>query len=117
MEEHRPAAVPKTDPYQFFKAPAGYAGRSLEMTVQMITAKKTGSGWRLNFVYTAPDKAIDYLYVDDKDVLGANPDLRIGYFYRVKFRCGRGDASGGNTLSSIEFTGEKACLVASCARA
>ena len=104
----RPTAALKTDPLQFFKATAAYAGRDLEMTMQMITTKKSGSGWRLNFVYTAPDKSIDYLYVDDKDVLGESPDLRIGYFYRVKFRCGRGDATDGNTLSSIEFTGEKA---------
>ena len=78
------------------------------MTLQMITTKKTESGWRLNFVYTSPDKAIEYLYVDDTNVLGESPDLRIGYFYRVKFRCARGEPSDGNTLSSIEFTGEKA---------
>ncbi|HBA60727.1 MAG TPA: hypothetical protein DCZ92_07900 [Elusimicrobia bacterium] len=96
------------EPAAFFKGAAGYAGRDLEMTLQLITVKKAAGGWRLNFVYTFPDKTIDYLYLDDTSTLGTSPDLRIGYVYNVRFRCERGDLSDGNTLSFIEPTGDKA---------
>ncbi|HNW45343.1 MAG TPA: hypothetical protein PKI19_12620, partial [Elusimicrobiales bacterium] len=101
-------AIMLVDQNQFFQKPAAYAGRELEMSLQMITAKKQTNGWRLNLVHTGPKKKLNYLYVDDQDTLGEKPDLRIGYFYRVVFRCQKGDPADGNVLSSINFTGQKA---------
>jgi hypothetical protein len=93
----------------FFLKPAEYAGRELEMDLQMITAKRSGAGWRLNFVHTGPDKRIDYLYAEDASgLLGGKPDLRIGYVYTVRFLCEKGETADGNTLLSLTPTGEKA---------
>lgn len=92
----------------FFRSPGRYEGRELELELQMITARKTHDGWRLNLVYTGPDKKIDYLYVDDSSVLGEKPDLRIGYAYKLRFLCGAGDPASGNTLISISPAGGKA---------
>lgn len=92
----------------FFTRPERYEGRDLEMQLQMITAKRLASGWRLNLVYSGRGKEIDYLYVEDSGVLGAKPDLRIGYVYKVRFRCGKGSSAAGNTLLAIEPTGGKA---------
>lgn len=92
----------------FFSRPERYEGRDLEMQLQMITAKRVPSGWRLNLVYSGRAKEIDYLYVEDTGVLGPKPDLRIGYVYKVRFRCGKGSSSAGNTLLAIEPTGAKA---------
>jgi hypothetical protein len=78
------------------------------MEVQMITAKKVDGGWRLNFVHSSAGKSADYLYVDDDDVLGDKPDLRIGYVYKVRFRCGKGYSDSGNSLTHITPTGDKA---------
>ncbi|HAT73268.1 MAG TPA: hypothetical protein DCS63_10685 [Elusimicrobia bacterium] len=93
---------------EFFKRPAAYAGRELEAELQMITAKRSPRGWRLNFVYTAPDKKMDYLYVDDEEILGEAPDLRIGYVYRIRFVCSKGETAAGNSLSLLVYTGKKA---------
>lgn len=93
---------------QFFRRPGDYAGRELEMELQMITAKRSARGWRLNFVYSRPDKSVDYLYVDDDEIVGDKPDLRIGYVYKVRFRCTKGDASSGNVLLLLAPTGDKA---------
>jgi hypothetical protein len=92
----------------FFARPERYEGRDLEMQLQMITARRVPSGWRLNLVYSGRAKEIDYLYVEDSGVLGPKPDLRIGYVYKVRFRCGKGSAAAGNTLLAIEPAGSKA---------
>ncbi len=93
----------------FFAHPDEYAGKELEVELQMITAKRSQRGWRLNFVYTAPDKSVDYLYADDDGgLLGDKPDLRIGYVYRIRFRCGGGRTDSGNSLTFIAPTGQKA---------
>lgn len=102
----RPAVKGSTD--DFFRNPSAYEGRELEMDLQMITAKRAQRGWRVNLVYTGPDKKIDYLYADDPELLGDKPDLRIGYVYKVRFLCVKGDTSSGNTLLAISPTGEKA---------
>ncbi len=108
--EDQPAKEPvlRDSDDKFFRRPADYDGRELEMELQMITARRSQRGWRLNFVYTGPDKKIDYLYVDDDEVLGDKPDLRIGYVYKVHFRCGRGRTDAGNSLVGIKATGDKA---------
>ena len=93
---------------QFFKRPGDYAGRELEMELQMITAKRSPSGWHLNFVYSGPEKKVDYLYVDDDEVIGEKPDLRIGYVYKIRFRCSKGDTASGNVLLLLTPTGDKA---------
>ncbi|OGR41495.1 MAG: hypothetical protein A2X35_10840 [Elusimicrobia bacterium GWA2_61_42] len=93
---------------EFFRRPADYAGRELEMELQLITAKRSPAGWRLNFVYTGPAKKIDYLYVDDAEILGENPDLRIGYVYRLRFSCSTGETAAGNSLLLLTPTGKKA---------
>jgi hypothetical protein len=93
---------------EFFRRTANYSGREIEMDLQMITAKKSLRGWRLNFVNTGPDKRVDYLYVDDEEILGEKPDLRIGYVYRIRFVCSKGETAAGNTLSLLTETGRKA---------
>lgn len=112
IEPQQPKPAPRAaradDPQAFFGQPAGYAGRDVELSLQMITAKRSQSGWRLNLVYSGPNKKVDYLYVQDSEVLGEKPDLRIGYSYKVRFACGKGDPASGNTLLAIEPTGEKA---------
>lgn len=108
VHEAKAAPILIADQSQFFKKPAVYAGRELEMTLQMITAKRASGGWRLNFVYMGTQKKLYYLSVEDTGTLGEKPDLRIGYYYRVKFICKTGDAVDGNILSSVNFTGEKA---------
>lgn len=93
----------------FFRNPASFQGRELQMPLQVITASKAVSGWRLNLVYTGPQKTLDYLYIDDTDgTLGAAPDLRMGYVYDVRFVCGSGLTDSGNKLVSIKPTGQKA---------
>ncbi|MDD2804517.1 MAG: hypothetical protein PHV33_03105 [Elusimicrobiales bacterium] len=109
--EEKPAgrqAVLKGGEAAFFAAPERFEGRDLEMDLQMITARKARPGWRLNLVYTGPAKKIDYLYVDDAELLGDKPDLRIGFVYKVRFYCGKGRADSGNTLAAISPTGAKA---------
>ena len=92
----------------FFKNPAAYEDRELEMELQMIMAKKSERGWRVNLVYSGPGKKTDYLYVEDSELLGEKHDLRIGYVYKVRFLCGKGETASGNTLLEISATGEKA---------
>lgn len=104
----RRQSVLKGEEAGFFAEPARFEGRDLEMELQMITAKRTRTGWRLNLVHTGPAKKIDYLYVDDAELLGDKPDLRIGFVYKVRFYCGKGQADSGNTLSAITPTGAKA---------
>ncbi len=105
-EENISAARGSQD--EFFRNPAAYGGRELELELQMITAKKSARGWRLNLVYTSPAKKTDYLYLEDSELLGEKPDLRIGYVYKVRFLCGKGETGSGNTLLGITATGEKA---------
>ncbi len=93
---------------QFFKRPGDYAGRELEMELQMITAKRSARGWRLNFMYSGLNKNVEYLYVDDDEIVGDKPDLRIGYVYKVRFRCSTGNTAAGNVLLLLTPTGEKA---------
>lgn len=112
-EKQKPAPPPergivKGAQDDFFASPEDYAGKDLEVELQMITARRTQRGWRLNFVYSGPDKKIDYLYADDTDVLGEKPDLRIGYVYRVRFHCAKGETASGNTLLLLTPTGDKA---------
>lgn len=92
---------------QFFRKPEKFAGSRVELKMQIIAAQKKGEGWRLNFVHTGKDRSIHYLYVDDQSRLGPAPDLKVGYFYSVRFDCA-GDAAEGNTLVSLAPTGEKA---------
>jgi len=93
---------------EFFRAPARFSGRDLEMELQMIMAKRHPKGWLLNLVRSKNGKSADYLYLEDDFVLGEKPDLRIGYFYRVRFRCNKGDTASGNRLLELGDTGEKA---------
>lgn len=95
-------------PYDFFRNPAGYEGREVELDLQMITAKRSARGWRVNLVYTSPEKRTEYLYVEDSEVLGEKPDLRIGYVYKVRFLSTKGETTSGNTLRAIAPTGGKA---------
>lgn len=102
----RPTA--KSTPYEFFRNPADYEGREVEMDLQMITAKRSARGWRVNLVYTSPEKRTEYLYVEDSEILGEKPDLRIGYVYKVRFLSTKGETTAGNTLRAIAPTGGKA---------
>ncbi len=95
-------------PYDFFRNPADYEGREVELDLQMITAKRSARGWRVNLVYTSPEKRTEYLYVEDSEVLGLKPDLRIGYVYKVRFLSTKGETTAGNTLRAIAPTGGKA---------
>jgi hypothetical protein len=92
----------------FFKDPGRFAGRELEMDLQMIMARKTPKGWLINLVRSKSGKNADYLYVEDESVLGEKPDLRIGYFYKTRFICGKGDSASGNKLINLIPTNNKA---------
>lgn len=92
----------------FFRDPSKFAGAELEMELQMITAKRLTGGWRLNFLHSGAGRQLDYIYLDDDRVLGETPDLRIGYFYRVRFKCRKGELSSGNSLVFLKPTGGKA---------
>lgn len=109
IEPSAPRKLPPGPPEDaFFSDPAAFEGRTVELRLQMITAKKIPSGWRLNLVHSSSGKRMEYLYVDDAGILPAAPDLRIGYFYKVRFLCSSGSSSAGNRLSAINATGEKA---------
>jgi len=92
----------------FFRNPARFAGRDLQMELQMIMARKTAKGWLLNLVRSKGGKNADYLYVEDDSVVGDKPDLKIGYSYIVRFRCQKGDAASGNKLLGLTPTNDKA---------
>lgn len=94
----------------FFKEPSRFSGQDLEIDLQMIMARKTAKGWLLNLVRSKAGKNVDYLYVEDTDgsVVGDKPDLKIGYAYKVWFRCGKGDTASGNKLLRLTPTNEKA---------
>jgi hypothetical protein len=92
----------------FFKNPSYFSGRDLEMDLQMIMARRTDKGWLLNLVRSKGDKNVDYLYVEDESVVGDKPDLKIGYSYKVRFRCRKGDSASGNRLLRLTPTNEKA---------
>ncbi|MFA6434122.1 MAG: hypothetical protein WCW52_05450 [Elusimicrobiales bacterium] len=92
----------------FFKDPARFSGRDLEMDLQMIMARRSGKSWSLNLVRSKGGKDVDYLYVDDESVVGDTPELKIGYSYRTRFRCRKGDTVSGNKLLRLTPTGEKA---------
>ncbi|OGS06336.1 MAG: hypothetical protein A2270_07890 [Elusimicrobia bacterium RIFOXYA12_FULL_51_18] len=92
----------------FFKNPRRFMGQELEMDLQMIMARKTSKGWVINLVRSKSGKSADYLYLEDESVLGGNPDLKIGYFYKARFICRKGDTSSGNTLLNLTPTKHKA---------
>ncbi|HOW88947.1 MAG TPA: hypothetical protein PL037_01600 [Elusimicrobiales bacterium] len=92
----------------FFKNPGRFAGEDLEMELQMLTAARRPKGWLLNLARVRSGKSADYVYIEDAAVLGENPDLKIGYFYRTRFRCRKGDTASGNSLLEIVPTGDKA---------
>ncbi|OGS58905.1 MAG: hypothetical protein A3J79_11635 [Elusimicrobia bacterium RIFOXYB2_FULL_62_6] len=92
----------------FFKNPERYAAQYLEMELQMVVARKTQAGWVLNLVHARGGKNIDYIYIEDDFLLGEQPDLRIGYFYNVSFKCGKGNPNSDNKLLGINPSGRKA---------
>jgi hypothetical protein len=92
----------------FFRNPKRFSGQDLEMELQMLTAAKRQKGWLINLARVKGGKSSDYLYIEDESVLGENPDLKIGFFYRTRFRCRKGDPAAGNTLLGLTPTGNKA---------
>lgn len=92
----------------FFKNPERYLNQYLEMELQMVLSRKIQGGWVLNLVHARGGKNVDYIYIEDDFLLGAQPDLRIGYFYNVSFKCGKGSANSGNKLLGINPSGKKA---------
>ncbi|KAF0126534.1 MAG: hypothetical protein FD189_971 [Elusimicrobia bacterium] len=92
----------------FFRDPSRFSGAELELELQMITAKRLTGSWRLNFLHSGAARQLDYIYIDDDRVLGEAPDLRIGYFYLVRFKCQNGELSSGNRLVFAKATGGKA---------
>lgn len=116
-EPARPAAGQKTEAGSemvkgaaeaFFKNPERYLGQYLEMELQMILCRKKQGGWVLNLVNPRDGKNVDYIYIEDDFLLGEQPDLKIGYFYNVSFKCGKGTPSAGNKLLGINPSGRKA---------
>ncbi|MFH1620217.1 MAG: hypothetical protein ABIG11_10015 [bacterium] len=104
-----PAASIGREAGEFLASPSSLSGKELEFELQMLVARRIGSGWRLNFSFPEFAKKVYYLYVDDSaGVLGRSPDVRIGYFYLVRFKCQAGDLNTGNLLISIKPTGGKA---------
>lgn len=93
---------------EFFRNPGRFSGETLEFELQMLTAVKRQKGWLINLAHIKSGKSADYLYVEDESVLGERPDLKIGFFYKIIFRCRKGDPAAGNTLLNLVATGNKA---------
>lgn len=109
VNKENTSLIKKDDSRDFFSSPIDFKGKEVYVKAQMLTAKKTEKGLRLNFVYSSKDKTLSYLYIDDFDnISGDNPDYKIGYFYYFSFLCEKGDLKNGNKLISISFSGEKA---------
>ncbi|MBI4656056.1 MAG: hypothetical protein HY746_04810 [Elusimicrobia bacterium] len=102
------APLPAQEQNDFFTQPHKYKGKEVGVKLQMILAKKTGAQWKINLMHIDEQKNVAYVYIDDDFVLAAAPDLKIGYFYSVRFRCAKGSLESGNTLLSIIPTGDKA---------
>lgn len=102
------AGARQTPPDEFFSKTGAFEGREVELELQMISARRAGTGWRLNLVHTGTPGKPEYLYVDDAGGLGEKPDLKVGYAYRVRFSCARGLADAGNSLLLLVPTGGKA---------
>ncbi|MEW5951685.1 MAG: hypothetical protein GX447_03905 [Elusimicrobia bacterium] len=101
-------AVRQDNSSDFFSSPSSFYGKEVYVRIQMITARKSEKGWRINSVYSDSDKNLSYLYIDDPDMIsGEKPDFRVGYYYKVLFFCDKGELKNGNRLISIESTGEK----------
>ncbi|MCK5105953.1 MAG: hypothetical protein KAQ76_00170 [Elusimicrobiales bacterium] len=92
----------------FFKNPAKFKNEIVTMDIQMIFARKSDSGWRLNLMYMDSQKGVKYVYLDSDLLVSDKINLKIGYFYRVYFKCTRGELNKGNILLSIAPTGKKA---------
>ncbi|MCG2726225.1 MAG: hypothetical protein L6420_08255 [Elusimicrobia bacterium] len=92
----------------FFANPNKFKNEIVTMDIQMIFARKVDSGWRLNLMYVDSQKGVKYVYLDSDLILSDKIELKIGYFYRVSFKCVKGELNQGNTLLSIKFTGKKA---------
>ncbi|MBU2529416.1 MAG: hypothetical protein KKD35_00095 [Elusimicrobia bacterium] len=78
------------------------------MDVQMIFARKVDTGWRLNLMHVDSEKGVKYVYLDSDLLLTDKIELKIGYFYRITFKCVLGELDKSNLLLSIYPTGKKA---------
>ena len=92
----------------FFKNPAKFKNEIVTMDIQMIFARKSDSGWRLNLMYVDSQNGVKYVYLESDLLLTNKVELKIGYFYRVSFKCVEGQLNKGNMLLSIAPTGKKA---------
>ncbi len=92
----------------FFANPAKFKNEIVFMDAQMIFARKVDSHWRLNLMHVDSEKGVKYVYLDSDTLLTDNSSLKIGYFYRVSFKCEKGLLNKGNILLSIAATGKKA---------
>lgn len=92
----------------FFKNPKKFKNEIVSMDIQMIFARKGVSGWRLNLMHVDSQRGVKYVYLDSDLILSNKINLKIGYFYRVYFKCTRGELNKGNILLSIAPTGKKA---------
>ena len=92
----------------FFKNPKKFKNELVSMDIQMIFAKKGISGWRLNLMHVDSQRGVKYVYLDSDLLVSDKINLKIGYFYRVYFKCTRGELNKGNILLSIAPTGKKA---------
>ena len=92
----------------FFKNPERFKNEIVNMDVQMIFAKKTASGWLFNLMHIDSKKNISYVYINGDSDLIKKRDFKIGYFYRVSFKCSKGKLNKGNSLVSIDSTEKKA---------
>lgn len=92
----------------FFKNPERFKNEIVSMDIQMIFAKKAASGWLFNLMHIDSKKNISYIYINGESNLIKKRDFKIGYFYRVSFKCSKGKLDKGNHLVSINSTEKKA---------
>lgn len=86
----------------FFKDPERYINSELELKLQLLNVEKKAGKWWFNMGYTAPNKgATNYLALAADEYPDVSPSLRVGYFYKVRFRSQEGELNSGNSLLSI----------------
>lgn len=86
----------------FFQDPERYINSELELKLQLLNVEKRTGKWWFNMGYTPPNKGVTtYLALAADEYPDASSNLRVGYFYRVRFRSQKGELNSGNSLLSI----------------
>ena len=85
----------------FFKNPERYRNSELELKLELLNLEKISGKWRLYMGYTARNKDAGYIDLEADGFPGDPGRLVVGSFYKVRFKCLKGDFASGNSLLSI----------------